>query len=260
MGMVTSFSPYRFTNSRISDAVRKSFVHLDYGIHETKLFRSKGLVGLAKFIVKEFPDGIPVFNLACSYGHEPYSMALVIADQLGSMKQVSERYPIFASDRAKEVIDAAQSGILWIDDKNLDTLKSFRASKHIINPVKVDDETIEFQISEELFGAVSFRESNLVNEVRNITPGLPVVTIINNVWYYLDEDTVSNLVLALRDSLPPGSILAMGNGDSKLCFYRNGTLGNHFAGSDLYDDISHKLEEKDIFWEKTVFQRSRNCQ
>ena len=258
MGMATSFSPYRFTNSRIPEGLRKSFVHLDYSIHETKLFRSKGLVGLAKFIVKEFPDGIPIFNLACSYGHEPYSMALVMADQLSSMKQVSEKYPIFASDGAKEVIDAAKLGILWIDDKNLDTLKSFRASEHIINPVKVDNETTEFQISEELFGAVSFRKNDLVDEVRSITPGLPIVTVIKNVWYYLDGDTVSNLVLALRDSLSPGSILTVTNGDSEYCFHRNRTLGNYFTSTDLYDDISSKLEERDSFWEKTVFQRSRN--
>jgi chemotaxis methyl-accepting protein methylase len=255
MGITTSFSPYRFTNSRISQDLLRCSSRFDNSIHETKLFRSKGLLGLAKFIVREFPNGIKIFNPACSYGHEPYSMALVMADQLGDMKQVAKKYPISASDRFKEIINFAKCGILWIDDKNLDTLTNFRAGEHIINPIKVDNETTEFQVSEELFDTVSFRENDLVDEVRSIGPGLPVVAIIKSVWYYLDADKVNNLVLALRDSLPSGSILAITNGDSKFCFYKNRLLGDYFTSTDLYNDISSKLEEKDIFWEKTVFQK-----
>ncbi|MBI3591104.1 MAG: hypothetical protein HY094_07010 [Candidatus Melainabacteria bacterium] len=243
------------SRSRISNNLLKDFLYLDDSIHETGLFRSKTLIGLSKLIIQEFPEGVTIFDMACSYGHEPYCIALIIADQLGGLKQAVKNYPIFASDRSKEVIDVAKYKILWIDNRNLGALNLFKAYYHITNPVKVDDNTIEFQISEELFNAVSFRENNIDNEIRNINSNLPVVVIARNVWYYLDENTKYDLIPTLGNHLPSGSVLAMSNGDSQWCFYGRYTMGNYLTYGGLYDDISVKLEERDPFWEKTVFRR-----
>ena len=253
MGVATSFAPVRFINSRIPNQILESTSSYGSSIHETKLFRSKSIIGLARFIVQEFPKGVPIFNMSCSYGHEPYSIALILADQLGGLDKVAERYPIFASDRSREVIDFANHGVLWVDDKNQDTLDQFKASEHIINPIRVDDNITEFQVSDELFNVVRFRVNNLIDEVRNIDSQAPVVIVARNVWYYLDADSMKNSILALTDKLAVGSIVSMSNGDSQWSYYGRYPVGNYFAC--IYDDISARTEERDIFWEKTIFQK-----
>ncbi len=256
MGIATRFYPLQFSSSRIPSSVLAKFKPYDEGIHDTKLFRSKSLIGLSKVIINKFPNGVPIYNMACSYGHEPYSVSLLLAEHLGGLQEVADKYPIIASDRADEIIDTAKSQILWIDEDNLDTLKQFKAHEHFINPIKVNDGVNEFQVSDQLFKTVTFSKGNILDEVRKLSPNTPVVLLTRNLWYYLDDTTATNLVFDLNGNLASGSILSMGNGDSKWHFRGRYTVGDYFAFIDhIFDDISNSLEEKDTFWEKTTFQK-----
>ena len=149
----------------------------------------------------------------------------------------------------------AKSGLIWLTEKNLGALKLFGTDKHLINPVKVDDKTTEFELSDSLKRAVVFRVNNIVDEIRSIDSSKPSVIIMRNVWYYMDGNTKDALVRALRDNLSPRSILSIAYGDSSLSYYGIHPLGGYFAG--ICDDISGSLSEgeRDTFWEKTVFRK-----
>ena len=136
MVLATRFSPVRFTNTRIPRYLMDRSGSISRDIHDTALFRTNGLVGLGRLIISEFPQGVRIYNPACSYGHEPVSVALILGDLLGVMDHVINRYPIFGSDRSQDVIDVAKSGLIWLDEKNLGALKLFRAGEHLVNSIK----------------------------------------------------------------------------------------------------------------------------
>lgn len=75
----------------------------------TQLFRyPQQFKRLPEFLKEHFPDGVTIYDYACSDGSEPYSIAMIL-DQAG---MPAEKYPIIARDISPLMIAMAKSGYL----------------------------------------------------------------------------------------------------------------------------------------------------
>ena len=145
-----------------------------------------------------------VWSAGCSSGQEPYTLAMITHEYLGS--NVGSWDPtILASDISNKVLDIAKKGVYtreelgdvphsWIK-------KYFKAYE--------DD---KFIVSESLRKSVAYRNFNLLSEFNFKKPFQCI--FCRNVMIYFDMPTKNAVINKFYDALEPGGYFMIGHSES----------------------------------------------
>jgi len=147
---------------------------------------------------------ICIWSAACSSGQEPYSLAMLIAE---NFPQVADRFLIIGTDISTHILRRARAGIY----QQLEVNRGLPAALL----VKYFSQTPEgWQISEELRRRVEFRELNLSRPWL----GMPRchLVMIRNVMIYFDIPVRRQILGQVRSTLLPGGYLLLGGAETTL--------------------------------------------
>jgi chemotaxis protein methyltransferase CheR len=135
------------------------------------------------------------FSAACSTGEEPYSLAMILAEQ-----QLLASSTIIAADIDDGALDKAKTG-LYIDRSIRDVpehyLKNYFHQEHVT-----------YKISEDLKKHITFTKKNLLIEPFETNFDL---IICRNVMIYFTEEAKDLLYHKFSRALKPGGILFVGS-------------------------------------------------
>jgi chemotaxis protein methyltransferase CheR len=147
-----------------------------------------------------------IWSAASSSGEEAYSLAMVIADQLGM-----NPYPgwsVMGSDVSQKVLDQATSGHYPM--QRIDGIPERYLKNYCLKGVGVQEGTL--LIDQPLRNRVEFRRINLNDTLPDI--GKFDVIFLRNMLIYFQNETKIEIVKRLLDVLQPGGWLIVGHSES----------------------------------------------
>ena len=141
---------------------------------------------------------------AASTGEEPYSIAMTVAEALGSQAQVS----ILASDIDTKVLAIAQRGVYEAGSRGLSTERMLR---HFMRGKGANAGFI--RIKSELARRVEFRPFNLMNHSWSLGEPFDLI-FCRNVMIYFDAATQRQVLQQMHSVLRPGGLLYVGHSEN----------------------------------------------
>jgi chemotaxis protein methyltransferase CheR len=180
-------------------------------VNHTAFFREPGhFTFMAEKVaawLKESP-GTPVrlWSAGCSSGQEPYSMAMVLAEALGSVSP--QRVEIWASDLSLEMLKVAASAIYTTRD--VQGVSPARLRRFFL--LGRGPREGSFRVVPEIRDLVKIRHLDLRNSSWPVPNDFPMI-FCRNVAIYFAEDERLPLLHRLAQHLRPGGWLATGNGE-----------------------------------------------
>ena len=173
--------------------------------NETYFFREqKHFDLLRRLLAERRPRGeFRVWSAASSSGEEAYSIAMLLADCLGTGP-----WSVFASDISRRVLDRARIGHYPMERATnvpRDYLRRF-----CLKGIGPEEGTL--LIAEELRERVRFEQVNLSQRLPDI--GTFDVVFLRNVMIYFNNDTKREVVDRLVEKLVPGGYLLIGHSET----------------------------------------------
>lgn len=171
---------------------------------------------LVEFLENKYKNTpmVNIFNLACSEGAEPISLAIALKENL---KEKSLKYNIFASDIDKKNIQIAQNGIFDITNKEIYRINkrtNNKFDKYFTPQITSTGEISKLIIKPELKEKIKYKIGDILTEVRN-APKSNSVFLIRNVWPYLNIDEKSEILRELA-TLDKSCCVVIGEIDSAI--------------------------------------------
>jgi chemotaxis protein methyltransferase CheR len=149
------------------------------------------------------PGGVRVWSAACSTGEEPYSLAMTLAEVLGSAP-----WEVLASDLSTRVLDDARRGVYGSD--RAAEVPAALNRKYLLEGV--DECAGLFRVDAALRERVQFRQVNLMKPLPPLEPF--DVIFLRNVLIYFDTPAKKTIVEALVRCLRPGGLLYIGHSET----------------------------------------------
>jgi chemotaxis protein methyltransferase CheR len=154
---------------------------------------------------------IKVWSTASSIGAEPYTLAMVLADQ--SRRSGDFRFSILGTDISTKVLRTATMGIypeemiapVPLDMRQRYLLRSKNGSRGLV------------RIVPELRRLVQFSRLNLMDESYPVDRGIDII-FCRNLLIYFDKPTQQAVLTRLCDHLRPGGYLFLGHSESLAGF------------------------------------------
>lgn len=149
---------------------------------------------------------IEMWSAACSSGEEPYTLAMVLSDELGLRAMTDVR--IIASDISTRVLEKARRGVYPEErfrDVPLEVMQ-----RHLLRSSSGDG--VSYLIKRELRTLIEFRRMNLMESFAGL--GRFSVIFCRNVMIYFDRKTQEELVARLAEHLEPGGYLFIGHSEN----------------------------------------------
>ena len=144
-----------------------------------------------------------VWSAACSSGEEPYSVAMVLAERLGSRP-----WEIVASDISTRVLEQARRGVYPMERAEKIPLPYLKA--YCLKGVGAQDG--QFLIQDTLRQRINFREVNLNASLPDIGPF--DLVLLRNVMIYFDAPTKRGVCKRIEQVLRPGGHLFVGHSET----------------------------------------------
>lgn len=174
--------------------------------NETYFFREpKHFDFLKNKLLAKVPSGIN-FRLWCaasSTGEEPYTLAMTLADQLGTTP-----WQIVASDINVQVLEKARSGHYAMERAH--NIPEALVHKYCLKGIKSQVGT--FLIHKTLREKIQFKQINLIKPLPEI--GKFDVIFLRNVMIYFDNETRIKVVHKIVNLLKPGGYLFVSHSES----------------------------------------------
>tara|TARA_R110000851_G_scaffold3048_4_gene12347 strand:+ start:16804 stop:17616 length:813 start_codon:yes stop_codon:yes gene_type:complete len=174
--------------------------------NETYFFREpKHFEFLKNNLLKEAYKG-QNFRLWCaasSTGEEPYTLAMTLAEELGTTP-----WQMVASDINLQVLEKAVSGHYALE-------RAHNISKHLLQKYCLKGSGSQegtFLIQKSLRDKIQFKQINLINALPDI--GKFDVIFLRNVMIYFDNETRIQVVNKIIDLLKPGGYLFVSHSES----------------------------------------------
>ncbi|MEQ1529939.1 MAG: protein-glutamate O-methyltransferase CheR [Methylococcales bacterium] len=164
--------------------------------NETYFFREpKHFDYVKEHILKNWRgENFRLWSAASSTGEEAYSLAMLLAEQLGLRK-----WEIFASDVNTEVLENAKKGVYLMN--RLENMDQKYLDKYCLKGVRSQEGY--FRIDEKIRNRVCFEQINLKMELpKNL--GQFDVIFLRNVLIYFDKETKLDIVKRVTSILKPG--------------------------------------------------------
>ncbi|MBU6460170.1 MAG: SAM-dependent methyltransferase [Proteobacteria bacterium] len=173
--------------------------------NETYFFREPDHFDyLRENLISQLPshDSFRVWSAACSSGEEAYTLAMVLADSLGSRV-----WEIIASDLSSRMLDKARTGIYPESRKKHFPPFFF---ERFCQPVVKNPN--EFEIDRKLKRRVHFMPINLISSYPDIGPF--DLIFLRNVMIYFDLETKRNVVRKILGMLKKGGHFIIGHSEN----------------------------------------------
>lgn len=181
-------------------------------INETYFFREREQLELFKNLLeKTTKKTIRIWCAACSTGEEPYSLAILAKEALGSDVKIE----IVASDINRDVIEFAKKG-----EYSKSSL-SFRRLQASTIQCYFDEYEDVYKIKPEYKELVSFTPFNLVDPDRWILMKNFDIIFCRNVLIYFDEETTKTIIENFYHSLNEQGALFLGHSDPYRQIYKD---------------------------------------
>lgn len=177
--------------------------------HETFFFREIHHFDLLRKVVASREPGrtMRVWSAACSTGEEPYSIAMVLHDVVGSTG-----WELMASDVSKGTLAKAATG-LYKMERIEGIPKEYLRAYCLRGKDQYEGMLLVGSALRELVG---FRQINLTSVPEDI--GLFDVVFLRNVIIYFDSTTKHRVIDAICRHIRPGGWLMLGHSESLAGF------------------------------------------
>lgn len=175
--------------------------------NETYFFREpKHFDFLRDNILPQHRRGQPfrVWSAACSSGEEPYSLAMLLLDRLGS-----STWEVLASDLSTKVLAKAQRGIYPMHRATL--LPPEYKRKYCLKGIGEQDGML--LVDQAVRQRVQFRQVNLNHPLPSGLGSFDLI-VLRNVMIYFQMDTKREVVRRIVEQLKPGGYLFIGHSES----------------------------------------------
>jgi chemotaxis protein methyltransferase CheR len=149
------------------------------------------------------PGPFRVWSAASSSGEEAYSIAMVLADQLGP-----RGWEVIGTDLSTQVIEAARTALYPMS--RIEGISRERLRKWCRRGS--GDYEGKMLVAKELRAHVRFEAANLMGPIPSI--GLFQVIFLRNVLIYFDLEAKRRIVGAVETHLAPGGLLFTGHTES----------------------------------------------
>jgi chemotaxis protein methyltransferase CheR len=193
------------TGKAVAMLINKITTNHTFFMRETEhfdFFKEKALP-YAKSIAGD--KDLRIWSAGCSSGEEPYTLAMIIDEFLGSEKLFWDT-KVLATDISEQVLDEAVKGVYSKDE--IDTLpKQWK-----LNYFKQWDGQ-NYIISDKLKKEVIFRKFNLMTESFPFRRKFHII-FCRNVMIYFDNKTKAELINKFYESLEYGGYLFIGHSES----------------------------------------------
>ncbi|MBW6503336.1 PAS domain-containing protein [bacterium] len=218
IGNMADYTAYLRSNPKEIDLLFRELL-----IRVTNFFRDREAFEIIKekalpLIFKDLPPGQPVriWVPACSTGEEAYSVAIVVQEHIGTLKQKCN-VQIFATDIDKEAVDMARAG-LYPDSIEVD-----------VSPERLGrfftKKAAAYKIKDEVRRMIVFAVQNIIKD-----PPFTKLQMIScrNVMIYFDGELQKKVLPVFRYALKPGGVLFLGSSE---------TIGDH---ADMFSIVDRK--------------------
>jgi chemotaxis protein methyltransferase CheR len=195
----------------VADSTGESLVNLIDALttNHTSFFRESAHFDFVrKTCLPEWKDrgSIGVWSAACSTGEEPYSIAMCILGELGSV--APGRVRILATDISTRVLASAERGIYPAE--RFAGLSATQLRSYWLRGE--GDWAGRYRAKKEVRALIEFRRLNLLDPVSQI--GRFPLIFCRNVMIYFDRPTQQRVVEHLTGCLEPGGYLLTGHAES----------------------------------------------
>lgn len=174
--------------------------------NETYFFREpKHFEFLREQVLRQLPNGqkLQVWSAACSSGEEPYSIAMLLENELGN-----KGWSILASDISQQVLLRAKLGLYPLS--RTEGIPQAYLKKFCLRGI--DQEAGNLLVDKKLREKVAFSQVNLLDP----PPGLPQFDVIflRNVLIYFQAETKERVVMQVIKYLRSGGYLFIGHSET----------------------------------------------
>lgn len=152
-----------------------------------------------------------IWSAACSYGQEPYTIAMTALETFRQLGVTRPDLGILATDISTKVLSAASIGAYSPNDLEKVPLN---CRDRYFEKTDLDGQR-KFQVLPELRRLVTFRRLNLSRPPFPMRGPLDAV-FCRNVMIYFNVETRQNLVSEIERLLRPGGLLMIGHAESLM--------------------------------------------
>ena len=174
--------------------------------NETYFFREPrhfAFLGERILAAYDAPRPFRVWSAACSSGEEPYSVAMLLAERLGTRP-----WEVLGSDISTRVLEQARAGVYPME--RAEKIPPPYLKRYCLKGVGAHDG--HFSIAPVLRERVTFREVNLNTNLPEL--GAFDLILLRNVMIYFDQPTKRQVCQRLAALLRPGGHLFVGHSES----------------------------------------------
>jgi chemotaxis protein methyltransferase CheR len=174
--------------------------------NETYFFREpKHFDFLRDQVLPRHPRGraFRIWSAACSSGEEPYTLAMLLADQMGDTP-----WEVFGSDISTQVLDKARRGLYPMERAR--GIPPALLRTHCLKGIGSQDG--QLLVDPALRKRVTFAQINLNEPLPDV--GEFDVIFLRNVMIYFQAETKRQVVARLLAKLRPGGIFVVGHSES----------------------------------------------
>jgi chemotaxis protein methyltransferase CheR len=169
-------------------------------------------------------DKVRIWSAACSYGQEPYSIAMCIDHylQCHDIHDLSlSHFEIFATDISRTVLQTAQIG-------RYDNISIQRGLDDTYRLKYFKNEGRIWSLNDEIRNGVRFQQFNLINE---FFPCCKFdIIFFRNVLIYFSDKLKKEMMSKIKASLSPGGILFIGSSELFMDHDLNFSMAQHKNG------------------------------
>ena len=199
---------YDFEKSRApNQSLKDSLINLAEKVSnkETSFFRDEEVFEIIK--KKILKDKMKIWSAGCSYGQEPYSLAL-LRDNIIQNKD----FKIYATDISQSVIESGRKGNFSIYRKD-EKKRINKFLPFLSKTFKIDNlNNLKIQIPNLVKRQINFYQHNLLDEPPTIKFDF---IMCRNVLIYMNNESRIRIFKNLQKAIKPMGWLAMGSADPK---------------------------------------------
>ncbi len=152
-------------------------------------------------------DPLRVWSLGCATGEEPYSIAILLSEYLGT-SQADYNIKIYATDIDEEALTIARRGEYPVE--RLRRVPATLREKYFTGRGSI------LRINRDIRRLTIFGRSNMLSDAPISHCNL---VVCRNVLIYFDSHTQNQVISRMQYALEPGGVLFLGKAESQLASY-----------------------------------------
>ena len=194
--------PDKATEARVVDALTTNETSWFRDSAPFEVFRTTVLPDI--LLDRPVHQPVRIWSAACSTGQEPYTLSMILGEQLAG---TGRRAEILATDLSDEALARAKAGRY----SQLEVNRGLPAAMLVKNFRRVGT---EWAVGEDVRSRVSFRKYNLTSPMPPST-GFDVV-FLRNVLIYFDAETRRGVLRRIRAAMRPDGWLFLGAAETTI--------------------------------------------